>query len=156
MASVPRLTPLYRARITTSSDDGAGSGSGRISPRPGAAIQNARAVSADMRCSFWCFGARVTILARMSDGLRARAANVQMTAAIAVALLAVAAHEWVPLGVLYPFKAFACFAVVAGLVIAFVDGGPHPFPTFGPANRVTTARAVLVALVVGAIGEPSS
>src|SRR4051794_4541233 len=29
----------------------------------------------------------------------------------------------------------------------------HPFARFGPANRVTTLRALLVALVAGCIGE---
>jgi len=32
----------------------------------------------------------------------------------------------------------------------------HPFPRFGPANIVTTVRALLVAAVAGLIGEPHS
>src|SRR6516164_6241678 len=42
-ASVPRLIPLYSARTTTVSPDNGGSVVARISPRPGATIQNARA-----------------------------------------------------------------------------------------------------------------
>src|SRR5689334_8429258 len=30
----------------------------------------------------------------------------------------------------------------------------HPFPTFGPANTVTTLRAALVSVAAGLIGEP--
>ena len=45
-ASVPRLTPLCSVRTTTSSAPGAGSPWRRISPRPGAAVQNASASSA--------------------------------------------------------------------------------------------------------------
>jgi DNA-3-methyladenine glycosylase I len=39
---VPRLIPLYCAAIWTSPSAGAGRRSSRISPRPGAAIQNAQ------------------------------------------------------------------------------------------------------------------
>ena len=44
-ASVPRLMPLYSALITTSPSAGGRSASPRISPRPGAVTQNARASS---------------------------------------------------------------------------------------------------------------
>ena len=55
---MPRLMPLYNARTITSPNFGGASGSSRISPRPGAIVQNARASAADMR-QFWCFsGAR--------------------------------------------------------------------------------------------------
>ncbi len=40
---MPRLTPEYSVRTTTSPGPGSGSATGRISPRPGAAIQKARA-----------------------------------------------------------------------------------------------------------------
>src|SRR6185436_1792135 len=50
--------PMYSVRTSTSPNSGGASGSSRISPRPGAIVQNARARSADMR-QFWCFsGAR--------------------------------------------------------------------------------------------------
>jgi hypothetical protein len=41
--SVPRLTPVCSVRTSTSSRAGAGTRSGRISPRPGSASQKARA-----------------------------------------------------------------------------------------------------------------
>ena len=41
--SVPRLTPERRVRTSTSPAAGAGTATGRISPRPGSASQNARA-----------------------------------------------------------------------------------------------------------------
>src|SRR5215510_11499311 len=31
----------------------------------------------------------------------------------------------------------------------------HPFPSFGPANAVTTVRAALASLMLGLIGEPT-
>jgi phosphatidylglycerophosphate synthase len=53
---------------------------------------------------------------------------------------------------LYALKA----AVVFGAMMAFVVRGlraHHPFPHYGPANHVTTVRALLVALVAALIGE---
>ena len=55
-------------------------------------------------------------------------------------------------GSLYALKVAAVFAGVLAIVRVFV-GAHHPFPTFGPANQVTTLRAALVALVAGLIGE---
>jgi len=43
------------------------------------------------------------------------------------------------------------FAATMGIAIAFI--GAHPFPTFGPANRVTMIRLMLVALATGLVGE---
>ena len=43
--SVPRLTPVRSVRTSTSSGPGSGSATGRISPRPGSATQNADAVA---------------------------------------------------------------------------------------------------------------
>jgi phosphatidylglycerophosphate synthase len=45
------------------------------------------------------------------------------------------------------------FAAPMAIVIAFIGG--HPFARFGPANRVTMIRLMLVALVAGLIGEPA-
>jgi len=55
-------------------------------------------------------------------------------------------------GPAYPAKAVVIFAIVAALASTFVRSS-HPFPTFGAANAVTTARAALVALVAAFIGE---
>ena len=58
-----------------------------------------------------------------------------------------------PLTPWFALKASACFAVIALVVIARISPTNHPYTTFGPANWVTMARAALVALVAGAIGE---
>src|SRR3989441_3472242 len=113
-ASVPRLTPLYSARTTTSSADGSVSDSERISPRPGAAIQNARAwTSADVASgairSFWCFWRARYNPARVTPN--------QITAirAVIVALLA-------SLAVVPPQTAIAWIAVIASTIAAVLDG----------------------------------
>ena len=53
-------------------------------------------------------------------------------------------------------KAAACLAVVAGIAFARISQANHPHSAFGPANYVTAARALLVALIAGVIGEPAS
>ncbi len=58
-------------------------------------------------------------------------------------------------GALYPLKALAVSAAMAALVLRGV-AAHHPFPRFGPANLVTTVRAMLVALVAALIGEPAT
>jgi phosphatidylglycerophosphate synthase len=45
--------------------------------------------------------------------------------------------------------------VMMAIAVGAADA-PHPYPHFGPANVVTTVRAVLVALVAGLIGEPAT
>jgi phosphatidylglycerophosphate synthase len=111
---VPRLTPLYSARTTTSSCDGSVSDSVRISPRPGAAIQNARAwTSADVLSGairpFWCFWRARYNPARVTPN--------QVTAirAVLVALLA-------GLVVVPPQSAVAWSAVIGGTIAAVLDG----------------------------------
>jgi len=47
----------------------------------------------------------------------------------------------------------AVAAVIAGIAAAGLRDH-HPFPRFGPANTVTSLRALLVAAVAGLIGEP--
>jgi phosphatidylglycerophosphate synthase len=76
-----------------------------------------------------------------------------MTGLVAVVCLAVVARAELPLTVWYPIKAAGLFSLVMLLVLAHVRGH-HPFTQFGPANQLTTARAVLVVLVAGLIGEP--
>jgi phosphatidylglycerophosphate synthase len=52
---------------------------------------------------------------------------------------------------LYALKA----ALVFGVMLALVRRGlaaHHPFPRFGPANQITTIRALLVALVAASVG----
>jgi phosphatidylglycerophosphate synthase len=92
----------------------------------------------------------------MTDGLRRRAAAVQLIGLAFVIVLAWAARAELPLSGLYALKSAAWFVVIATLAVVFVSDETHPFSRMGPANQVTTARAVFVALVVGAIGEQSS
>jgi phosphatidylglycerophosphate synthase len=92
----------------------------------------------------------------MTDGLRLRAAGVLLMALAALVVLAGVARTRLPLEPFYSLKAAAAFAVIAALVVVFIDTGTHPFAQFGSANQVTTGRAVFVALVVAAIGEPAT
>jgi phosphatidylglycerophosphate synthase len=55
-------------------------------------------------------------------------------------------------GVVYPLQAAAFFALLVVAVVS-VAGADHPFPRFGPANYVTTIRAMLAALVAGLVGR---
>ncbi len=52
-------------------------------------------------------------------------------------------------------KALSVFAIIL-LVALSRRRAYHPFPSFGPANAATTARAALTAMVCGCIGEPHS
>jgi phosphatidylglycerophosphate synthase len=65
-----------------------------------------------------------------------------------VARARLAVGEW------YPARASAVFAIVMLAAIGLLRGN-HPFARFGPANQITTARAIFVALVVSLIGEPA-
>ena len=76
-------------------------------------------------------------------------AGVGGCAVVSIAALLVRTALW--LGSIYPFKAAAAFGVMALLAALVRD--EHPFPRFGPANVVTMVRAMLVALIAGAIGE---
>jgi phosphatidylglycerophosphate synthase len=91
----------------------------------------------------------------MLDGLRARAAASQLIGLLALIGLAFLIRSRLPVGPMYLLKAALCFAATASIAVTFVSSDTHPFPRFGPANQVTTARAVVVALVAGAIGEPA-
>ena len=59
-----------------------------------------------------------------------------------------------PLTAMFPLKAAVCLAVVGGVAATRISRANHPYEAFGPANYVTAVRALLVALVAGAIGEP--
>src|SRR5258706_4017046 len=59
-----------------------------------------------------------------------------------------------PLTPMFAFKASGCLALVALVAFARISPKNHPYARLGPANYVTAVRALLVALVVGAIGEP--
>ena len=71
---------------------------------------------------------------------------------MAVLCLALVARAELPLSAWYPVKAAGLFSLVMALAIGGLHGH-HVFAEFGAANQVTTARVVLVVLVVGLIGE---
>ena len=57
-----------------------------------------------------------------------------------------------PLSPWYPVKAAVLVAAMM-TVVAATRRTHHPFPRFGPANQITTVRALLVALLAAFIGE---
>lgn len=74
-------------------------------------------------------------------------------AVVAVAFLALLASAQLPVSPWYAAQAGGMFAAIV-LIATSGLRNYHPFPTFGPANHVTMARAALVALIAGFIGEP--
>src|SRR5436190_15070234 len=149
-ASVPRLMPLNSARTTTSSGDGGGSASGRISPRPGEATQNARASSC-IGVNSGAFRRHVTI---PNVNLRIRVAAAGALACLGVATLALLASRTLPVSAFYAAKAVTTLAAVT-IVAAWTVGAHHPFARLGAANWMTLVRAALVALVAGFVSEPA-
>ena len=63
--------------------------------------------------------------------------------------------SWIGAGVSYPITAAAFFGVLFTAVVA-VAGAKAPIARFGPANVVTTARAMLAALAAGLVGQSAS
>jgi phosphatidylglycerophosphate synthase len=91
---------------------------------------------------------------RLPDApLRASAVTTELVGLLGVFALASMARTGLPVGALYAFKASAAFAAVMLLSLGFLQQH-HPFARFGPANQITTLRALLVALIVSLIGEP--
>jgi phosphatidylglycerophosphate synthase len=88
----------------------------------------------------------------LSDPVPTRALATETAGLITVACLAWMASAALSLSAYYPLKSAALFAAVMLLVIGHVRGH-HPFERFGPANQITTVRAVLVVLIAGLIGE---
>jgi phosphatidylglycerophosphate synthase len=86
--------------------------------------------------------------------LRASVALSSVVSLIAVAILGTIARAGLPVGALYPVKAATVLALVMIVANSLVRAH-HPFARFGPANQLTTVRAVLVALVTALIGEPA-
>jgi hypothetical protein len=66
--------------------------------------------------------------------------------------LAVFARSALDLGAAYPFKVVALFLLMMAVALTGLRRH-HPFRRFGPANRITTFRALLVSLVAGVVGE---
>jgi len=95
----------------------------------------------------------ITTAWRLPDApLRASAVATHLVALLAVAALATAARSSLPVGAFYAAKASAAFAALMLLSLGFLQRH-HPFTRFGPANQVTTARAVVVSLIAGLVGE---
>jgi phosphatidylglycerophosphate synthase len=86
------------------------------------------------------------------DSLAVSALVSEVAGFIAVASVALIARAELPLTQWYPLKAAAIFSIVMLLALAHVHEY-HPFARFGPANQLTTARAVVVALIASLIGE---
>jgi len=61
----------------------------------------------------------------------------------------------VSLSAWYPVKAIALLLAIA-FVVSIRWRNHHPFPHFGPANQITSVRALIVALIAAAIGEPAA
>jgi phosphatidylglycerophosphate synthase len=91
----------------------------------------------------------------MPNSLFARAAATAVIALVEVVVLASVAQWLLPLGATFPLKAALCFAVIAAVAVSQISTRTHPFPEFGAANQVTTARAVFVALIAACIGDLS-
>ena len=89
----------------------------------------------------------------MANSLRASAVTTAFVGLVAVICLSLLIRSELELSDLYPLKAAAIFASVMLIAIAFL-GDNHPFARLGAANHITTARAVLVALVASLPGEP--
>lgn len=85
--------------------------------------------------------------------LPARSLATATAGLVAVVCLASAARAVLSLGAYYPVKAAGLFSVVMILTLGHLRGR-HPYARFGPANQLTTARAVLVVLVASLLGEP--
>jgi phosphatidylglycerophosphate synthase len=94
------------------------------------------------------------LLWRLPDGpLRASAVTSAVVGLLALIVVASMARTSLPLGDLYLIKASAAFTAVMLYSFGFLRHH-HPFDRFGPANQITTARAMLVALIAGLIDEP--
>jgi phosphatidylglycerophosphate synthase len=87
--------------------------------------------------------------------LRASAAGTKFAVFVTIVAVASLLRAPLSLGSLYPLKSSALFAISMAVAIGFLGRG-HPFERFGPANQITTARAALVALAAGLIGEAAT
>ena len=65
------------------------------------------------------------------------------------------AGPWIEAGPAYPLVAGAFFAVLFTAVVR-IAGAHHPYARFGPANHVTTIRAMLAGIAAGLVGHPAS
>ena len=90
---------------------------------------------------------------RLPDApLRASAVSTKLVGLFVIVSLAAAARIGLPLSARYAWTAPATFALLMLVSLGFVQQH-HPFARFGPANQVTTMRALGVALIVALVGE---
>ena len=87
-----------------------------------------------------------------TERLPAHALATALAALVAVICLAWLAQLELALSVWYPIKAAGLFSLATLLALGRLRAH-HPFAQFGPANHITTLRAVLVVLVTALIGE---
>ena len=85
--------------------------------------------------------------------LLARVASGSAAGAVVVSGVALLARATLDLGAGYPIRVGGIFLLTMGAAMVGLRRH-HPFDRFGPANRITTLRAMLVSLVAGAVGEP--
>ena len=85
--------------------------------------------------------------------LRHSARRELLAAAVGLLLLAICTRWVAELGPLYVAKALVFYGMAVALVWLALGLGTHPFSRWGPANRITTLRLMLVALLAALIGE---
>jgi len=85
--------------------------------------------------------------------LRASAVATCVAGVVGAIALAEAARTRLPVGNFFALKAVVIFSIVMLVALGFLRRH-HPYPSFGPANQVTTLRTMLVALVAALVGEP--
>ena len=74
---------------------------------------------------------------------------------VCTAALGWIAGSWIEASAVYPLVAAGFFAVLFTAVVR-VAGAHHPYARFGPANHVTTIRAMLAGIAAGLVGHPAS
>jgi phosphatidylglycerophosphate synthase len=84
--------------------------------------------------------------------LRRRVIGAFAAAAAVTLVLALAVVRVSGIGSAYAVKAPAVCVAICLVAFGWLEG--HPYSTFGPANWITTVRAVLVSLVAAVVGEP--
>ncbi len=75
-----------------------------------------------------------------------------MTGFIALTLASLMLWFWLEASPVVPLAAIVTFLVLAGLILYFIPDRSH---WLGWANRVTLARGILIALLAGALADPS-
>jgi phosphatidylglycerophosphate synthase len=84
--------------------------------------------------------------------LRARTGLTCLGALVVVVCVSVGARHLLALGSTYPVKVATLFTAIAAAMLTSI-GAAHPFHRFGLANHITTVRAMIVALLGGALLE---